>query len=152
MKEPSLWTLSKTDPSATVFRLLWLPSFDRPISVRIVKSKDSIVVHVIELDGAGGFAPGKVAVDKTMTLRKGQWEEFQRLVDAAKFWALPTTSQDGDRFDDGAQLILEGVQNGSYHVADRMGFKEDSYLKLCRYVILDLSGLDVHKTWNGYHK
>ena len=38
MGEPSLWELSEVDRTATVFRLLWVPSFHHRMSVRIVKS------------------------------------------------------------------------------------------------------------------
>ena len=38
MKEPSLWKLAQNDRSAIVYRFLWLPTFDRPVSIRLVKS------------------------------------------------------------------------------------------------------------------
>ncbi len=37
MNAPSLWKLSRRDRSATVYRFLWLPSFDHPVSVRITE-------------------------------------------------------------------------------------------------------------------
>jgi hypothetical protein len=39
MKEPSLWRLSERDRSATVYRFLWLPTFHRPVSVRVVQRR-----------------------------------------------------------------------------------------------------------------
>jgi hypothetical protein len=38
MREPSHWSLSKSDPNASVYRFLWLPSFDPPTCVRVSKA------------------------------------------------------------------------------------------------------------------
>ena len=59
MKEPSLWKLAQNDRSAVVYRFLWLPTFDRPVSVRLVKSGESALLDAVELDGRGGYEPGK---------------------------------------------------------------------------------------------
>jgi hypothetical protein len=84
MKEPSLWKLCEKDRSATVYRLLWLPTFDRPVSVRLVRRSEGAVLYAVLLDGRGGYEPGKIKVNKCMKINGKQWKEFQRLLDKVK--------------------------------------------------------------------
>src|SRR4051794_40881868 len=49
MKEPSLWKLCEKDRSVTVYRLLWLPTFDRPVSVRLVRRSEGAVLYAVLL-------------------------------------------------------------------------------------------------------
>lgn len=151
MKEPSLWRLSQKDRSATVYRFLWLPTFDHPVSVRIIKSTDSIEARVVKLGGMGGYQPGKIAVRKRTKLSKEQWEEFKRRLDKSKFWTLPTKDQE-EFGNDGDQLIVEGVKGGKYHIVDRWSPDSGAYFELCQSMLLDLSGIDVRKVWKEYHE
>jgi hypothetical protein len=151
MNEPSLWKLSQGDRSAVAYRFLWLPTFDRPVSIRLVKSDAEVVLHAVELDGRGGYEPGKIAVAKRITLSGKQWGEFQRRLDKLEFWAMPTEDRHRDGVD-GDQLILEGVMAGKYHIVDRWTPRAgDQYAELCR-CMLTLSGLDVMKTWQKYRE
>jgi hypothetical protein len=149
MKEPSLWRLSQTDPKATVFRFLWLPTFHGPTSVRLERFSDSAVLCVVRLDKRAGYEPGGINILKSKKLTEKQRQEFEQRLDRAKFWDLPTdegtfSGTDGDR------LILEGVMNGEYHVVHRdtpaLG---SDFVELCRF-LLDLSGLNVMKSWDEY--
>jgi hypothetical protein len=151
MKEPSLWKVSQKDRSATVYRFLWLPTFHHPISVRLVKSSDSAVLHIVKLDGRGGYEPGGISVLKSNKLTDKQWDEFKRRLDKAKFWKMPTGEEEAEGIVlDGDRLILEGVLDGKYHVVHRNSPNSGSdYVKLCQF-LLDRSGLNLMKTWNEY--
>jgi hypothetical protein len=152
MKEPSLWQLSQKDRSAIVYRLLWLPTFDRPVSVRVMKTGESATLDAVQLDGRGGYGPGKVAIRNTLKLDPKQWDEINRRVAEAKFWASPTKKPNKDLDTDGDQLIVEGVRAGEYHLVDRHGPQSNAdYADLCRH-LLTLSGLDVMKTWEKYRE
>src|SRR5437764_1153773 len=65
MGEPSLWKLAEDGHAVSVYRLLWVSSFHHRVSVRIVKSGGSFVLHAVELDGKGGLDPGKIAIKKS---------------------------------------------------------------------------------------
>jgi hypothetical protein len=152
MKERSLWMRSQKDRATTVYRFLWLPTFDRPISVRIEKSGNSAVLHVVQLDGRGGYEPGKIIADKSAVLSSKQWDEVKRRLDKIKFWQLPTEDKAASLGTDGDQLILEGAMAGKYHIVDRWGPDSgNDYAGLCRYM-LELSGLDVMKIWEKYRE
>lgn len=150
MREPSLWRLSQKDHSATVYRFLWLPTFHHSISVRILKSSDSAVLHIVKLDGRGGYEPGGISVLKTKKLTDRQWDEFKRRLDKAKFWKMPTEDEEEFLGTDGDELIFEGVLDGKYHVVHRHSPDSGSdYVELCRF-LLDQSGLNLMKTWEEY--
>ena len=64
MDEPSLWAMSRDDRHAVVYRFLWLPTWGRPVSVRIERLGDEATLSLVQLDGSGGYDPGEIAVDK----------------------------------------------------------------------------------------
>jgi hypothetical protein len=138
MGEPSLWGLSRDDHGAEAYRYLALPSFDHPIGVRITRRGTGAALRVVVLSGAGGYKPGHVAIDRTLSLDAGQWAELQEQIEAANFWSLPT-KEPKDSGNDGTQFIVEGVRAGRYHVVDRWE-PDPSYKKLIGH-IFGLSGL-----------
>lgn len=149
--EPALPGLTAAGGRTTVYRLLWLPPFHPPIFIRIVKS-DKIVAHIVKLDGKGGYEPGKVSAKLTKAVTEGQWDSLQRLLERSAYWKMPTTVE--AKFAaglvlDGDQLVCEAVEGKRYHVVDRDEPRPD-YQKLCKFM-LELSGLDVGKTWAHYH-
>lgn len=152
MDEPSLWRLSKDDRMVVVYRLLWLPSFHPPISVRIVKSGKSGVLHLAKLNGTGGGVPGKVAIAKTRRLTEDEWAMLQVYLDRSRYWKMSTSLKMDlatGLVADGDNLICEAVENGRYHIVSRSDSDAD-YEALCRF-ILGLSGLDVREAWAEYH-
>jgi hypothetical protein len=122
------------------YRFLWLRSFHHPVVVRIWNSGGEQFVNVKEMSGAGGYEPGKLIVNQTLKIAKGEWDEFRRLLEQTCYWELPT--EDERAGFDGAQWILEGVKGGRYHVVDRWTPEKGSYREACLYA-LKLSGLRI---------
>ena len=139
MGEPSLYFAY--DPTGESYRFLWLRSFHHPVAVRVWSSGDEHFLVVKQLDGAGGYAPGRLSVNRTRPLSKDEWDEFVRLLDGICYWQLPT--EDSRLGNDGAQWILEGVKDGRYHIVDRWSPDGGDYRAACLY-LLKLSGLGVN--------
>ena len=150
MGEPSLWTLSQQNPAATVYRLLWLPTFHHPVCVRIDRTRPQVTLHVTVLDGKGGYEPGRIAIERTMALRRDEVEDLDRFLVQTAFWNMPTDEQIGAMIADGDYLIVEGVKGGEYHLVSRAD-PTKAYRDLCQRV-LDLSGLKYQENWRGYHE
>jgi hypothetical protein len=123
------------------YRFLWLRSFHHPVAVRVWRSGDEHFLVVKQLDGAGGYAPGKLSVNRTRPLSKDEWDEFVRLLDGICYWQMPT--EDSRLGNDGAQWILEGMKDGRYHVVDRWSPDGGDYRAACLH-LLKLSGLGVN--------
>ena len=140
MGEPSLWMLSRSLDNATIYRLLWLPTFHHPVCVRIERTPGGARLHATVLDGQGGYDPGLVAIERNILLAEEEWDDLNQHLERAGFWAMPASRED-DGGCDGEQLIVEGLKGGSYHLVDRW-MPEPAYEKLCRYM-LDLTGLTV---------
>jgi hypothetical protein len=98
------------------YRFLWLRSFHNPVAVRIWKCGSVRFVSVKELDGAGGYDPGKLKLERKRELTPDEWREFMRYLEDSCYWQLPT--QDDTIGFDGAQWIFEGVKGGRYHVVN----------------------------------
>jgi hypothetical protein len=134
--------LNTTSEETESYRFLWLRSFNHPIFVRVERRQNSIQLFFKELDGAGGYEPGKVIRKTELFLDKEKWEEFIALLEEADYWKLPSDINEGGL--DGAKWILEGVKDGHYHIVERWSPEQDKFQAVCIY-LLKLSGVEVDK-------
>jgi hypothetical protein len=154
LSEPSLFQL-RTDKAAQVYRFLWLPSFNRPISVRLTINPDgsgSIIVRSADKHAGlltkDAHDSGKLILDTENTLSKAQVQDMLNQLQDLRFWS--TTTEEASHGMDGAQWMLEGVKGGEYHIVDRWSpeFPGDrsasnkEFALLCRY-FLKLGGVEV---------
>jgi len=133
------------------YRFLWLRTFNHPIAVRISPVGSQCVVVAKELDGAGGYAPGKLARRIVRTLPDEACVPLKGLIEAVGFWRSPPPDpSDPDLLNfDGAQWVLEGRRGTAYHVwhvwsPDESG-PQASFRRLCLEMIR-LSGLTLNPT------
>ncbi len=98
-------------------------------------------MNVKQLDGAGGYEPGKLITNQTDPLTKDQWSAFTRRLDRACYWSLPSMSEEIEG-NDGAQWILEGRRDGRYHVVDRWSPNGGVFRDACLY-LLTLSKIEI---------
>lgn len=144
LQEPSLYEL-KSNPKATAFRFLYLRNFEPPIAIRIeAQTGGAGVVHFKATDGSVGYKPGKLVTEKRVKLDKDQMQTCLDKVGGTNFWSLATKDANPDGWD-GAQWVLEGVQNGKYQLVERLSPDRGTvrrlglyFLKLSREKIRDL--------------
>jgi len=133
------------------YRFLWLRTFHHPIAVRISRTGSHCDLVAKQLDGAGGYAPGRLATRVARMLSAEQCDSFSKLIKALDFWRpLPTDSTDANTVQlDGAQWILEGQRAAGYHLWDiwspRQSGPHARFRELCVEMIR-LSGLTVRST------
>ncbi|MDR3159831.1 MAG: hypothetical protein LBU11_12705 [Zoogloeaceae bacterium] len=112
MDEPSI-SCGKPD----VYRFTWLRTFHHPVAVRIAAQGDSAILYAVELDGAGGYAPGKVLRKIERTLSSSEFKDLKILFPNSQFSLMPTT-EDRAGFD-GSEWILEQSGEAGYHLVVR---------------------------------
>lgn len=154
LQEPSLFAL-RNDQSIQVYRFLWLPSFHRPISVRLTIKADgtgSIVTRSVDSHAGLLTKPksdtGKLIQDTTSVIDEEQVKEVLVQVQRLTFWSMPTEeeqavpqSESAGRTmvrvvgTDGARWILEGLRGREYHVVDRWSPHDDAYSQLCKCLL-----------------
>jgi len=111
--ENPLWPPSSEN--VKTFRLTYLPAFAGPEAITLTFLPDGsgtvkmMKIHQPPEQEKNGPLTKQVAADRISV--------FQRHLDQAHFWDMPTESQ--DRGLDGGDWIMEGVQNGRYHIAVR---------------------------------
>lgn len=113
MKEPKLASVA-TDKDAFVLRVLDLPTWGRPVAVRIEKKGDSITRKIIVLSGNGGYAPGHIKAEKVDEMSAAEFAKLLGDFERAGFWKLPVTDDVNGL--DGNELLIETVRNGEYGV------------------------------------
>ncbi len=130
LKEPSISEVAAGADS--VYRFLWLRTFHYPIAVRIILRRNGTGTLTVKMsNGQGGYEPGTMIVNSSRALTSKETAPILELVAALDFWHAPTEPANPIAPDgtvqvglDGAQWILEGLQNGKYHVIDRWSPKK----------------------------
>lgn len=117
MGEPSLWEASRAAPARETWRFTWLRTWGHPVAIRFDVDGAAATMRYVELDGSGGYAPGRIVIDRTTKLSAAEWSRVASAIGKAGFWSLPTTVQDAGL--DGLQWVIEGTAGGKYHVTDR---------------------------------
>ena len=162
-KEPILYT--KND-SLTIYRLLWLRSFNKPVCFSIKEFKGNYFLNAKTLDREPSFLPnieskgkdkktGKYIYDTTKkadrfalidyntinVLRSGQWDEVEDYISKLNFWNSPVADPANDGSSDGSNWILEGYKNGKYHFINRRNARGD--LREFGKFLIKRSGLNI---------
>ena len=140
-KEPILYT--KSD-SITIYRLLWLRSFHKPVCFSIKEFNGDYFLNAKTLDRQPAFYPvieGRVKDERTgkeipdtiqkadrfalidfntiKVLTSRQWNEIENYISKLDFWNKPVADPADDHSSDGSNWILEGRRNGKYHFINR---------------------------------
>ena len=111
-----------------------------------VKPEDHGILTIKVCDGAAGYDPGDLVIQKTVKLTVDDVSSFLASVEDTKYWDMPGYESDSLVVFDGAQWVLEGVRDGRYHVVDRFSPKEGPYREAC-LMLLRFSKLDIDKIY-----
>ena len=118
MREKPLW--QDTEPnSPTVFRALFLPSFDLAGMVRVQRKSEGLSFTFKQLDSPGGYDPGRLHAEEAGVLSAEDEAEFQNLLSriyAGRNPAPPEVFDSNVICFDGTQVVLE-FRKGERYVA-----------------------------------
>ena len=113
MGEPSI----SCGQPGEVYRFTWLRTFHHPVVVRANDKGNHAIVQAIELDGAGGYEPGRVLRRTEKTLSIDELKELKSVFSDGHFGSMPT-SEERDGLD-GSEWIVETSDKGKYHLVVR---------------------------------
>ena len=108
---------SEASGADEVFRFVLLPSFHASIAVVIRSEGGRYLARAKKLDGAGGYAAGRLVADTSFSLTPSEWSELAHLVKGSGFFDNRVAPNRMGR--DGAQWILEWAGQGKYYFVDR---------------------------------
>jgi hypothetical protein len=132
--------LCSYDGDAEIYRFTWLRTFNHPIAIRVEKIKTSVNLTIRMCDGAGGYEPGKMILDKAVKLDDTAWRMLQSKLDDANFWDMPM--EDDTMGDDGSEWIIESSDKDKYHAVIRWTPRGTSFQQ-CGLYFLKLSGISI---------
>jgi hypothetical protein len=133
MQEPPLFPPASTSP--LTFRLLDLPTWQRPVVVRLTDRDGEWVVVWKRSTGRGGYEPGQLSDMAERVLTMVESKRLAQLLDRVQFWKM--THDDEGHGLDGWQAVLEGVFGDTYHVIDRWSPQSTPFAELAGF-LLDL--------------
>ena len=138
LKEPVVYNDSSQNE---VYRFTWLRTFHNPVAIRIQKNADGYVLYWKLSNGAGGYKPGILIIDKQRVLDRKTWDEFLDKINQIDFWNLQLKRD--ARGTDGSQWILEGKSKNKYHVVSKWTpHKGNTYYDCCNF-LLSLTDLKI---------
>jgi hypothetical protein len=147
LEEPVLSTY-KGDKE--VFRFTWLRTFHHPVTIRLQKEKDSIILFAKINDGRGGYDPGQLILATSVPVTKKQYDTLMGKLKQVNFHSLTTHKRDDGK--DGSEWIYESVRNNQYHVVTRWSPTEkqyDDYRGIGEY-LLSIAKIDKAEMENFY--
>lgn len=118
--EEPLWP--PASQSQTVYRITVLPAFFGPQSAMLTSQPngaDEVTLHSIEFpDPRSRLVPPSL-LESARTVNARHVADFSVTLTRSQFWQMPTELVRPAGGLDGAEYILEGVQDGAYHVVVR---------------------------------
>src|SRR4030095_3525037 len=119
-----------------VYRFLFTPPFDPPISVRIGRDKEQKYIVVKQLSSTGEPLNGAkdLRVNVSRVLTEEEWLNFQERLQRADFWYLPVESGE-ESIIDGAGFMFEGKKGNQYRIVKRVYPVEQNLSYVFGYLI-----------------
>lgn len=136
--------LCRLGAGAEVYRFTWLRTWHGTVVVRVERRGDQVTLHARQLDGAGGYEPGQLVVNRSIQLGAGEWERLRVLLDSAAFWSPATPTEQPTDGLDGARWVLEGTRGNRYRAVDRWSPDEtgpDRHIRAVGLYLLHLARL-----------
>lgn len=147
LKEP---ILKNYQGNKEIYRFTWLRSFNHPVSIRLEKQGDLIKLFTKVSNGAGGYVPGDLIVDKITDVTIQDYYTLQQKFEETKFWTLPTEKVDASS--DGSIWIIEVAKNNRYHLVTRHTPFVEKYgnFRIIGEYLISLAKLDKKETEKMY--
>lgn len=137
-----------SDAIDETYRLVLIPTFHAPVSIRLWRKGDEKFLVVKKTSGKGGFGInnfGKQSYEKTLNLTEDEWQTFINFLDESYFWDMPEVVKE-ELGTDGATWIVEGLKDKMYHQVWRT-IPDKEFRESCTY-LLRLASLE--KEYEGY--
>ena len=139
MKEPLLFNKNL---NKEVYRFTWLRTFHNPIAIRIENTGKNYKLTWKLCDGAGGYEPGKLTINKSVEINPEKWDMFKSKLDSLDYWNMNLGRMSIGT--DGAEWILEGVNKEKYNVVTIWSPSKGNFYDACNY-LLSLTDLEINE-------
>lgn len=124
------------DDKTEVYRLLFLPAFEYPTSIRIWRDGNQYQIAIKQLsqETAPQATTKDLIVNVTRSITVEEWTKFQDLLNKANYWSMqsPDVREAGL---DGVSFLLEAKKDGKYHIVYRWVPEDENFLALCGYLV-----------------
>ncbi len=139
MKEPLLFNKNL---NKEVYRFTWLRTFHNPIAIRIENIGKNYKLTWKLCDGAGGYEPGKLTINKSVEINPEKWDMFKSKLDSLDYWNMSLGRMSNGT--DGSEWILEGVNKEKYNVVTIWSPSKGSFYDACNF-LLSLTDLEINE-------
>jgi bifunctional DNA-binding transcriptional regulator/antitoxin component of YhaV-PrlF toxin-antitoxin module len=96
---------------------------------------------------------GRQTLDKNVKISVQQGERLVARLQKTKFWTSPVEVKESRGIADGDVIVIEGVNEGKYHVVRRAGSAAgELYKEFCRSLLELADEPDVLKVWDRFRQ
>ena len=126
------------------YRVLVLAPYSSPVAVRLSVKLDGTGTLVAKV-GKTETNPEVLVVDNTLAASRAQAGTFLDLLTQSDFWSAPTIEPwaRGHVIMGGTDWLLEGAEEGRYHVAVRTAPRPFSYKDAAVFLVVRLAKIDL---------
>jgi hypothetical protein len=118
---------SHTNPKIEIYRVLIVPTFYHPLSIRVERNEGEYFLVAKQLSGQGGYGWGKLKREKRRRLSAEEWRTLIDLSNQLSFWTLDPIDKEYEPDEkgetriclDGTSWYLEALSGGKYHALER---------------------------------
>ncbi|HEY8504285.1 MAG TPA: hypothetical protein VIL46_06855, partial [Gemmataceae bacterium] len=137
MEEPPLYPVAPDQP--LTIRLLCLPTWAEPCSVRLEARGLSFRLWGRELSGEAGFEVGRLTRCEARLLGEEEAGRARLLWNYLQFWSLAEEKPEPEVFD-GTTYVLEAAEHGHYHIVERPELEWGSTINEFAELLQQLAG------------
>ena len=101
----------------SIYRLIGLRTFDKPISIELRKNK-TVFIKVKITDGKCGYFTGNVETKIEKIVSDSIWTEFEKLLIDCNYWEMSFFDNDVQSID-GSNWLLEARINSKYQIVQK---------------------------------
>ncbi len=134
--EPSLFKLSKKS-NAAAYRYSRGYPFGGGFAVRVTKTAEGAELRLAEINNRE--RPWVISRVEAVSLTATDWANLDALAEETGFWTMATPDDSVRILSDGKPCMMEGAENGRYHVVVRSSPNPGAYTRLCNFT-LSLAG------------
>lgn len=127
------------EQDAEIYRLLLLPTFTRPLCVRIEHRPAETRLMAARLSGRGGYEPGVVDKKQERLVKQAEWERARQILARPALWQTPRQNSRHYTLD-GTVWVLEHARPGLHRGKRESCPATTSEIQRAGRLLLELAG------------
>ncbi len=107
-------------PNSETYRLILIPTFENPVSIRIALKDGKPIATTKRLALTEDYEIGELIENTEWLLSASDWEQLKKSLDSSDFWMMPSIDHDEPLILDGTDCLIQAHNLGQVHNVRRI--------------------------------